>query len=126
MPRSRLAIGLAAPAIIVALAGLPAPAAAEGVLDVYGRLAKRDLPRAPLVLTRVPRELSPIGRTLGLSPSLRTQRVRTPPRERPAARGHRAERRRLRLDARGPPGHPPAPGFQRPPDAHTRPRRARP
>jgi hypothetical protein len=71
MPRSRLAIGLAAPAIIVALAGMPAPAAAEGVLDVYGRLAKRDLPHAPLVPTRVPRDLRPIGRTLGAAPSLR-------------------------------------------------------
>jgi hypothetical protein len=71
MPRSRLAIGLAAPAIIVALAGLPAPAAAEGVIDVYGRLAKRDLPHAPLVPTRVPPELRPIQRTLGTAPSLR-------------------------------------------------------
>jgi hypothetical protein len=69
MPRSRLAFGLAAPAIIVALAGMPTPA--EAVYDELGRLAKRDLPHAPLVPTRAPPELSPIKRTLSLGSSRR-------------------------------------------------------
>ena len=60
-------------------------------------------------------------RALAVAPA---ERVRTAPRERPAARGHRAERRRLRLDARGAPGLPPAPELQGSPDPHPRPRRA--
>jgi hypothetical protein len=48
----------------LALAGLCEPAAAERVLDVYSRLAARDLRPAPLVPTTVPRTLAPIDRTL--------------------------------------------------------------
>ena len=54
------AIGLAALA-------LPAPAEAQ-VLDVYSRLATRDLRPAPLVPTRVPRSLAPMDRTVSAAP----------------------------------------------------------
>jgi hypothetical protein len=44
---------------------LVAPAPARGdVLDVYTRLSERDLRPAPLVVTRVPRSLAPLDRTL--------------------------------------------------------------
>jgi hypothetical protein len=53
---------------LLAAAGAPATAGAD-VLDVYQRLASRNLSPAPLVPTTVPPSLAPIDRTVALSPS---------------------------------------------------------
>ena len=57
-------------AVGIAALALPAPAEAQ-VLDVYSRLAARDLRPAPLVPTRVPRSLAPMDRTVSAAPAQR-------------------------------------------------------
>lgn len=67
MPRTRSAWSLIALTTVVVAAGTSAPAEAD-VLSAYERLAERNLPRAPLVPTTVPKALRPIDRTVdGLS-----------------------------------------------------------
>jgi hypothetical protein len=57
---------------VIALAALALPAPAEAqVLDVYSRLAARDLRPGPLVPTRVPRSLRPMDETISAAPALR-------------------------------------------------------
>jgi hypothetical protein len=59
-------------ALLIVLAGLGVPAAAEAdVLDVYQRLASRNLSPAPLVPTVVPPSLRPYDRTVTTAPTRR-------------------------------------------------------
>lgn len=67
MPRSRSAWGLIALTIAV-VGGAAAPPAGADVQSAYESLAERNLPRAPLVPTTVPKALRPIDSTVdGLS-----------------------------------------------------------